>query len=105
MSSTQLIGAISPRREPRPRGGHQQPIQAKIPATLGYELFKVADETSVQRTDMGGYLIIPGWNQLRSQQELPPIPMPYYLEAEVQQNRHAEIQDALIQPEESRFPG
>ena len=57
MSSTQLNGASSSRRKPRPKGGHQ-PIQAEMPATLGYELVKVADETSVQKTDLGGYLMI-----------------------------------------------
>lgn len=105
MSLTQLNGAGAPRKGPRPKGGSRERLQAKMPTALAHELVKIAGESSVQMTDLGGYLMIRGWNQLRGDQGLPPIPMPSYLEDAVRHYQHAEIQDALIRPEESRLAG
>lgn len=81
MSLSPVNGARAIRKGPIPKGGgERERLQVKMPTQLASELVKVASESSFVMTDLGGYLLIRGWNELRKEQGLPPIPMPAYLE-------------------------
>lgn len=77
-------------------------VQSKLPEPLQQELFRLAETTDLAVSDLGGYYLLTGWNQVREREGLAPIPMPEYLIDEIEKARGAsrrrEIQDAL--PEE-----
>lgn len=81
----------------RPKGGVPRAvIQSKLPRPLQEELFRLADATSLSVSDLAAYYLLTGWNQIREEEGLAPIPMPSYLVEEVQEaHRPVEIQDPL----------
>lgn len=79
-----------------PKGGvKRRVIQAKMPEPLQEALFNLAEQSSVTVTDLGAYFLIRGWNEVRAQQGLDPIPMPDYLERNCGDHTSVEVQNVL----------
>lgn len=66
-----------------------------MPATLQEALFRLAEDSSITVTDLGAYYLIRGWNAVRAEQGLDPIPMPTYLSDAIRRHQDAEVQNVL----------
>ena len=88
----------------RPKGGVPRAVvQSKLPEPLRKELFRLAATTDLSVSDLAGFYLVTGWNQIRKQEGLAAIPMPEYLVAEIERAREAsppppgDIQDFLFE--------